>query len=719
MADLVIRISGDIKNYTEALDKAKEGSESLNDVLGGMTKAAAIGFAALTAEVALSVKAYTESEAAAQELNLALENQGIFSRQLAESYAEQASAIQELTGLDDDAVIAAQAKLQTFIGQTKITKELTSAMVDLSTKSGSLESAAEILGRAYDGNTRGLKAYGIEIQDGLTRQERMAKVIEEVTAKFGGQAEASNKANLGIRGLTAAFSDVQEEIGARFAPIIAAGIAQITGFFKAIRENKALLDLTAAIIGAGIAVTGLIGALGTIGIALVSLKAIVAALGVTTAATLGPLALVAAAVVGLGAAVGIYAVSSSKAKTATEELDQQIRKTEASIESMRKKVENALPWEVDKPKKKLQELEDKMEALIAKKQKLDAQQFEADKPAAQKKNSIADRKAEQEKMEQAAARAHRDVLVLEASDASKEMIDIAKEEAAILAQIADEKNTAIRDQLIAHLKEVKALENNAINEETEQKIILREEALEQNEEYQLLTEEQKKVFLDKNKMMLQESIMTDNAAQQQAALNRAKLQIDNNNRFIIEQQKYGVAYAAINKVMHSEIYNGSKQAFGELAQLTQSSNATLKSIGKAAAVANIIIKTAESAMAIFAGFSTIPIVGPALGVAGAAAAVAFGAEQVGRVTSAADGGIITGGIPGVDSVPAMLMPGELVVPERNFDEVVGSVASGRGSGGGEGGQSAILIGFDGPESESVLTARQVEGRALGTFRGAS
>jgi hypothetical protein len=78
-------------------------------------------------------------------------------------------------------------------------------------------------------------------------------------------------------------------------------------------------------------------------------------------------------------------------------------------------------------------------------------------------------------------------------------------------------------------------------------------------------------------------------------------------------------------------------------------------------------------MNIYKGFATIPIIGPALGVAGAAAAVAFGAERISQVTAAADGGLIEGGVQGRDSVPALLMPGELVVPRRNFNDVVGAV----------------------------------------------
>lgn len=148
-------------------------------------------------------------------------------------------------------------------------------------------------------------------------------------------------------------------------------------------------------------------------------------------------------------------------------------------------------------------------------------------------------------------------------------------------------------------------------------------------------------------------------------------------KYLEDERKFGTAYAAINKAMHSEVYQGNKQAFGELAQLQQSSNETLKGIGKAAAVANIVIRTAESAMAIYAGFSTIPIIGHALGIAGAAAAIAFGAEQVGKVNAAADGGLAMGGIPGVDSIPFLLQQGELVTPTKNYEEVVSSVAATR------------------------------------------
>ena len=66
-------------------------------------------------------------------------------------------------------------------------------------------------------------------------------------------------------------------------------------------------------------------------------------------------------------------------------------------------------------------------------------------------------------------------------------------------------------------------------------------------------------------------------------------------------------------------------------------------------------KAAESAYASFAAF-------PPLAIAAAAAAIAAGLANVQQIASAkmAYGGIVSGGTPGEDSVPAMLMPGEVV-----------------------------------------------------------
>ena len=257
-----------------------------------------------------------------------------------------------------------------------------------------------------------------------------------------------------------------------------------------------------------------------------------------------------------------------------------------------------------------------------------------------------------------------------------------------------------------------------------------EEQLATNAEFQALDEDQQAQFLEANHAKLEEAFHTAQESQDAALNTSLTTQINAHNKFLTEQQKYGDAYAQINKVIYSEQVVGAAKSFGELANLQKSNNAVLKSIGKAAAVADITYKTAQSAMSIFAGFQALPFgIGVALGIAGAAAAVAFGGEQIANVLSAQQGGIVPGINRGVDSVPSLLQPGELVVPRTNFAEVVNAVASGRtqsnsssSSGSPEnlsGGASSEIVTrleFSGDNAEKFLTARQVESRSLGTLR---
>ena len=125
--------------------------------------------------------------------------------------------------------------------------------------------------------------------------------------------------------------------------------------------------------------------------------------------------------------------------------------------------------------------------------------------------------------------------------------------------------------------------------------------------------------------------------------------------------------------------------------------------------------------------ATIPIIGwilgPALAVALSGMVISAGMSSLAAVGSSqyqpppaaafAEGGLVTGGIPGIDSVSARLMPGELVVPTKNFDEVVGAVKTDR-----QGGAISIygnnFYGIDSPDS----FVQQISEKILENTRGA-
>lgn len=104
-----------------------------------------------------------------------------------------------------------------------------------------------------------------------------------------------------------------------------------------------------------------------------------------------------------------------------------------------------------------------------------------------------------------------------------------------------------------------------------------------------------------------------------------------------------------------------EEFFGQLAEMQSSHSKTAARIGKAAAIAQATIKTYESATSAYAAMAGIPYVGPALGVAAAAAAVAAGLANVQAIRSAPgykDGGY-TGNM-GVDQIAGFVHGQEYV-----------------------------------------------------------
>jgi hypothetical protein len=558
----------------------------------------------------------------------------------------------------------------------------------------------------------------------------MAQITEKLTQLFGGQAEAANQGVGSIKGLKVAFDNLEEAIGEKFAESFTAAVKKMTEFFRYIEENDALVALAAGVLAGGAALAGLVSILATVSIAFVAATAAAAAFEISIAAFLIPLGIAAAAIVAISAGAGMWALKTREVDDSVAGVTKRLEEAKAKIDELKQAQQRT--WnpddiaayaddiklasrEVDILKARLEELRKGPpdDPKLAAKRKL-AQQAEEEQLARQAR-------------EQAALRSHLGLLKLQEEGASAEIISLAQNEATVLEEIADVKNKSIQSYLHAELEQVrnKIIERKQMEMEEQQlqlekNVEVQEQLLSQNREFAELDAAEQAEFIAANQDLIQKQYLTAEQVRKKATTDRLTQQIQENNLFIANQQKFGTAYATINKIMHSEIYNGTKSASQDLAALQTSSNSTLKGIGKAAALANIAMKTAESAMNIFDGFSTIPIIGPALGIAGAAAAVLFGAEQASKVTAAADGGLIQGpGGPLGDRIPALLSDGEVVVPARNFDETVGAVAASRANDGQTGGIARVILEMKGNLSE-FIQAEIVEQQSLGIsiLRGA-
>lgn len=108
----------------------------------------------------------------------------------------------------------------------------------------------------------------------------------------------------------------------------------------------------------------------------------------------------------------------------------------------------------------------------------------------------------------------------------------------------------------------------------------------------------------------------------------------------------------IQKILNSQQVQDFSKGLNAMAQMQNSKSKALVGIGKAAALAQVGIDTAEGAIAAYQAMAHIPFVGPALGIAAAAALTAYGAERAAEISGIkmAEGGLVkavTGGVPAV------------------------------------------------------------------------
>lgn len=248
----------------------------------------------------------------------------------------------------------------------------------------------------------------------------------------------------------------------------------------------------------------------------------------------------------------------------------------------------------------------------------------------------------------------------------------------------------------------------------------REVAMEQFEANRELDLEQKAVVaedLSEHEKQLKEiKDETRNAAilsRQQDELDEAKRVRDDRIQFEKDTEKHGRQIAQIKQLFRSSEYQQVKGFFGEMQVLTQSNNKTLFEIGKVAATASAIVNTAEGVTRALAAYP------PPFAQVAAAAQAAAGAAQIATIgaQTLAEGGIVTGGIPGRDSVPALLTPGEFVAPVETAQQVIDAAARDKVSAeeGPSGGQE-ITVRIEPPELAEIVEVEIGRRQSDGTSR---
>lgn len=685
----------------DALNQALETAQKkANSFTANLAKAAALGataFLSLKEGVLGTVMEFAAADAAAKKLDQALLNQGIYSKALSREYNNLAESLGDLTGAAEGDIQPMLASAQAMLGTTQITSDLTNAVADLAAGMGlELGSAFELVSKSIGSNLNALGRYGIAIDTSMSKQEKMAAVIEQINAKYSGQAVASQNVGTAITRLGSQFGNLREDIGARFAPVVEKVTKLLLDLVMFMRNNPGLLDFVSGVALAGTALLGMVSGV-------LAVKAAFVALAPVFAVVTGPIGIIAAGLIAAAGAAIYLARNFDQVKIAFNAFATQLGVMGMDLGNV---LAGIFTFDLGKIQSGLAGLKQAFSTGYARMEEdLKAHKENQDK-IEEEKNAERNAKARQsalkreqdelahtKRLEQIEANKTA-VLTLQSQIGSKELIDLKNRQNGILTQLDAEYGEGEVGRNYERINALKAqlAQNHA--EQLEAEIRQKERLAELDATFEAAKAEAKALqfqtdmeFTQAQNEQLYNMALSQKDAERQVGFEVAQQKIEQNNQMLKDRAQFGETYAKINQALNSREVQGAKQAADELVGLTQSKNATLKAIGKAAAVTQIGIDTAQGAASVFAKLNAIfPILAPGIGAVAAAATLAFGAERTAQVLAANKGGIVPGSGPNVDSQLAMLTPGELVVPRQNFDEVVGSVKSGR-----EGGGSAEVV----------------------------
>lgn len=154
-----------------------------------------------------------------------------------------AGQLQNLTGVSNEEIQAAQTLLITQTQSLEGTKLLTESTLDLAAASqkagqdiGGAEGAARLIGRAYTDNIKILGRYGIEVDEATEAQynasegaERLALLHDILKDKVGGFAESAADP---FKIMQEAAEDAKKEIGEELLPELQVAASQVTALLQ-------------------------------------------------------------------------------------------------------------------------------------------------------------------------------------------------------------------------------------------------------------------------------------------------------------------------------------------------------------------------------------------------------------------------------------------------------------------------------------------------------
>ena len=223
---LKLSILAETKDLVDGLGKATKSTETFGDKATEFGKKAALAFAvagtAALAFAADAVKAAAQDQAAQEKLAETIKaTTGATAAQVAgvEDYITKTSIA---IGVTDDQLRPAFSRLVRSTQDVEEAQRLLNLALDLSVATGKpVETIANALGRAYDGNTTALARLGLGLDANLIKSKDNEAIITSLETTYGRFAEgAAETAAVKFERIRIATDEAKESIGAALLPIV-------------------------------------------------------------------------------------------------------------------------------------------------------------------------------------------------------------------------------------------------------------------------------------------------------------------------------------------------------------------------------------------------------------------------------------------------------------------------------------------------------------------
>lgn len=187
--------------------------------------AAGIAAAALAKFAFDAVKAAAEDEMSNARLNAALKARGFLTDGLSAKIKEQTLSMAALGVTDDQVRAGIEMGSRFFKDQTTILKANSVAADVAAVTGGSLADVIETIGKGAQGQTRGLRALGVQVVKGATVQQ----ILTAISAKYSGIATEIAKTTGGkFLAAQVAINEKMEDFGYRLLPAVNAALDFMT-----------------------------------------------------------------------------------------------------------------------------------------------------------------------------------------------------------------------------------------------------------------------------------------------------------------------------------------------------------------------------------------------------------------------------------------------------------------------------------------------------------